>query len=351
MSNHLPILHGLTTVLPSHGWDQATLYETFFAGRFAGYAKAADIFRNAAVQRRHFALDLPRFYAEPQTIGTRSTAYVAAARTLGEEACQQALAKAGLTGADIDLFVVASCTGFAMPDLDVLLGPALGLRRDVQRLTIGETGSHAGLPAVARASDHVRAYPTHRALVLVVEVSSANLDLEPTGENVVSAAIFADGATACVVEGADVGRQGLSVVAAGTSTYFETASEMTYEIGPAGLHFHLGRRVPEVLAGGIGESIDGFLASQGLNRADIGRWVSHPGGRLILDRIETAMGFDPEALASSRRTLAQVGNLAAATVFFVLADSLAQKPTTPGERLLMLGYGPGLAVEMLLLQA
>jgi alkylresorcinol/alkylpyrone synthase len=351
MSHPLPVLHGLTTALPTYGWDQSALYETFFAERFAGNAKAGDIFRNAAVQRRHFALDLPAFYAQPHTIATRSAAYVDAAKTLGADACQHALAKAGLTGADIDLFVVASCTGFAMPDLDVLLGPALGLRRDVQRLTIGETGSHAGLPAVARAMDHVRAYPMHRALVLVVEVSSANLDLEPTGENVVSAAIFADGAAACIVEGADCGRQGLRLLGAGTSTYFETASEMTWEIGPGGLHFHLGRRVPDVLAGGIGESIDGFLAQHGLGRADIGRWISHPGGRLILDRIEAAMDFAPETLASSRRTLANVGNLAAATVFFVLADSLAQQPPMPGERILMLGYGPGLAVEMLLLQA
>jgi alkylresorcinol/alkylpyrone synthase len=351
MAARLPQLRGLSTVLPSHRWTQQDLFQTVFAAPFAANAKAEGIFANAAVQTRHFSLDLPAFCQEPQDMATRSLAYLDAAMAMGREACLKALEATGLKGSDIDFFVVASCTGFAMPDLDVLLGGDLGLKRTVHRLTIGETGSHAGIPAIARALDHVYANPRHRALVLVVEVSSANLQLEPTGENVVSAAIFADGATAMVVEGVEVAGAGLALVAGHTSTYFETASEMTYRIKADGLHFHLGRKVPEVLESGIGPCVDEFLAEQELQRSDISRWISHPGGRLILDRIEAVMGFTSGELAMSRHVLATYGNMAAATVFFVLAESIAQQPLTPGERLLLLGYGPGLAIEVLMLQA
>jgi alkylresorcinol/alkylpyrone synthase len=351
MSATSPRLRGLQTVSPQHRWSQAALYQDVFAGPFAANAKAQTIFDNAAVATRYMAIDMKAFYQAPQTIETRTGAYVDAAFALGREACTRALAACGLQGSDIDFFVVASCTGFAMPDLDVLLGPDLGLRRDVHRLTIGETGSHAGIPAIARAVDHVLAHPRRRALVLVVEVSSVNFQLEPTGENVVSAAIFADGATAMVVEGAGVATEGLAVVSGHTNTFFETAGEMTYRIAADGLHFHLGRQVPDVLQSGIGSCIDEFLTKEGLQRSDIDRWISHPGGRLILDRIEAVMGFTAGELATSRHVLANYGNLAAATVFFVLQASLAQKAPQPGERFMLLGYGPGLAIEALLLQA
>lgn len=351
MVQHHARLRGLSTVVPEFRWQQGDLFRTVFSRPFANAPKAAAIFERAAVETRYMALDLPDFLSRPQTIETRSAAYLDAAAELGRRACLAALADCGLTGADIDLFIVASCTGFAMPDLDVLLGPALGLKRTVSRLTIGETGSHAGLPAAARAWDHVRAYPAHRVLVLVVEVSSANVRPDPSGDNVVSSAIFADGAAAFIVEGADVATSGLQVLAAGSSTYFETAAEMTYRIAPDGLHFGLGRAVPDVLAAGIGESVDGFLAEQGLDRRQIDRWVSHPGGRLILDRIEQTMGFAAGQLASSRQVLANYGNMAAATVFFVLAGTQDAEPLQAGERVLMLGYGPGLGIEMLLLQA
>ena len=346
-----PRLRGMTTVVPPHRWTQDALWRDVFAAPFASYAKAADIFAHAAVESRHFAIDLPAFLAQPQTIETRNDAYVVAASDLGRQACQQALAACGLHGRDIDFFVVASCTGFAMPDLDVLLGPALGLKESVHRLTIGETGSHAGLPAVARAVDHVVANPHRRALVLVVEVSSVNVQLEPTGENVVSAAIFADGAAAMVVEGAAVAGEGLAIHAGRTQTAFEMAGEMTYRFAPDGLHFHLGRKVPEVLEAGVPACVDALLTEQGLGRGDIDRWISHPGGRAILDRLERAMAFQAGELGTSRRVLAQVGNLAAATVFFVLGESQRQQPFSPGERLMLLGYGPGLGIEALLLQA
>ncbi|MBC7542445.1 MAG: hypothetical protein H7338_06915 [Candidatus Sericytochromatia bacterium] len=346
-----PVLRGLTTVLPDHVWEQETLYQTLFSRHFGRHPKAHEIFQNAAVAKRHFALDLPTFLASQQTTATRSDAYLQAAMQLGGQACREALYKTGLIGSDIDFFVVASCTGFAMPDLDVLLGPSLGLKRQVTRLTIGETGSHAALPAIARACDHVRAYPHHRALVLVVEICSANVQLDCIGENIVSAAIFGDGASALIIEGSDCAGPGLSVLAAGSSTYFEAAAEMTYRFEPDGAHFHLGRRVPEVLATGMAESIDTFLADQGLRRSDITRWVHHPGGRLILDLIEKALDFQADELASSRRVLNQVGNLAASTVLFVLEESFRAKPLVPGERILMAGYGPGLGIEMLLMTA
>ena len=55
--------------------------------------------------------------------------------------------------------VLASCTGFVAPGLDVQLIDALGLRADVQRATIGFMGCSAALPALRAAAHTVIAEP------------------------------------------------------------------------------------------------------------------------------------------------------------------------------------------------
>src|SRR4051812_32753853 len=102
-----PRLRSLSTVVPSHRWAQDDLFQAVFAAPYGSNPKAAGIFEHAAVKHRHVAIDLPTFYAQPQTIETRNSAYLDAALALGREACQKTLTDSGLQGSDIDFFVVA----------------------------------------------------------------------------------------------------------------------------------------------------------------------------------------------------------------------------------------------------
>ena len=76
-------------------------------------------------------------------------------------------------------------------------------------------------------------------------------------------------------------------------------------------------------------------------------WAVHPGGRSVLDRVETGLGLDPAALEASRAVLARQGNMSSATILFILRDLL--HGGNADERIAALAFGPGLTVESALL--
>jgi predicted naringenin-chalcone synthase len=75
----------------------------------------------------------------------------------------------------------------------------------------------------------------------------------------------------------------------------------------------------------------------------------HPGGRAILDSIEVALELGPERLAASRRVLRDYGNMAGASVIFVLDEI---RRCGDGEEWgVLIGFGPGITVETMVLNA
>ena len=58
-----------------------------------------------------------------------------------------------------------------------------------------------------------------------------------------------------------------------------------------------------------------------MRREDVRRWAVHPGGRAILDRVESGLALPAAALDASRAVLARYGNMSSATVLFVLPGS------------------------------
>lgn len=72
----------------------------------------------------------------------------------------------------------------------------------------------------------------------------------------------------------------------------------------------------------------------------------HAGGPKVLDTVARVLDLPPTALDPSRRSLAAVGNLSSSSVLHVLADT----PGVAGEHALVLGVGPGISTELVLLE-
>ena len=85
---------------------------------------------NSGVDTRHIALPLPD-YRTLRGVEASNDRYIDEALDLGERALRGALESAGLTGGDLDLLIVTSVTGVAVPSIDARLSPRLGLRADV----------------------------------------------------------------------------------------------------------------------------------------------------------------------------------------------------------------------------
>jgi alkylresorcinol/alkylpyrone synthase len=370
------------SAFPAHRYPQADL--TRAVASLAGMDGDADgarqpdrrkqrallerLYGNAGVDTRHTVLPLAEYGALGPAVNDQ---YIEEATALGERALRGALAASGLAAADLDLLIVTSVTGVAVPSLDALLMPRLGLRADLKRLPVFGLGCVAGAAGLARLHDYLLGWPRHAAALVAVELCSLSLPLTSvTTADLVASALFGDGAVALVATGtrargptrmrARTGRARRSrpirgpalprVVSTRSEVYPDSGGALGWRLGPDGFRIVLTAELAEVVERRLGESVTGFLAEHGLTVDDIGTWICHPGGPKVLDAAQRALKLPADALASSRRSLAQVGNMSSASVLHILELTIADDAPAAGTFGMMIGLGPGVSAELVLLR-
>jgi predicted naringenin-chalcone synthase len=312
--------------------------------------------------------------AAPQpwpTTRQRMAAFPQLASPMALAAARQALDHASTAPGSITHLVTVSCTGMHAPGVDVALVRELGLHPGVQRLNIGFMGCHGGIVAArtaaalaaapAQASNPSR--PPPRILAVCIELCTLHLQRTDRAEQHVANALFADGAAAIVVGPSNQSPSPPAppaphIRSSSSMLFDDSITAMGWTIGDHGFEMTLDRRVPEVLAAGLGPWIWPWLRQElgSAVQPDDLRWAVHPGGPRILDAIETALNLGPTALAHSRTVLSDHGNMSSATVLFILRRMLQQGTSeatadAPADRrpIVMLAFGPGLTGEAALL--
>jgi alkylresorcinol/alkylpyrone synthase len=139
------------------------------------------------------------------------------------------------------------------------------------------------------------------------------------------------------------------VVDSRSSFYADTERVMGWDVSERGFKVVLSAEVPEMVRRHLRRDVDAFLADHGLERQDIARWISHPGGPRVLEAMQDALELREGALDSAWRTLREVGNLSSTSVLMVLAETL-DEPPPPGSWGLMSAMGPGFCSELVLLR-
>ena len=280
--------------------------------------------------------------------GVRNAAYAREAPALFLAAAKEALSGSDLVPDDVTHVVTVSCTGFFAPGPDYLLVRQLGLPVTTQRFHLGFMGCYGAFPALRLAHAVCRADPEAVVLVVCAELCSLHLHVADDVDTVLSSSLFADGAAAAVVTGRAPasGTSTVTLDALGTTLSDDGEEDMAWTIGDQGFDMVLSRHVPRILGSSLPAAVPALL---GLVRPDeVDRWAVHPGGRSVLDHVQTALGLTDEDLAPSRDVLRRYGNMSSPTVLFVLAELLRQ-PVTATERIAALAFGPGLTVESALL--
>jgi alkylresorcinol/alkylpyrone synthase len=306
---------------------------------------------NAGVRTRHLALPLAE-YADlarrPDAFDAAGAVFADVGLDLAERAVKGALASAGLAPADVDVLLFTTVTGVAAPSLDALLVDRVGLRRDVVRWPGFGLGCVAGAAGIARLEDHLVGHPGQVGLLVSVELCSLTLQRSDTSvANLVASGLFGDGATAVVVAGAERAgdRPGWAVLDHVSRLLPDSTDALGFQAGSRGLRIVLSAGLPDVLHRHVGGDVAAFLAGRGEDRG-VDRWAVHPGGPKVLDAVADALALPADALDVSREVLADVGNLSSSAVLHVLART----PAVVGERTLLLGVGPGVSTETVLLE-
>jgi alkylresorcinol/alkylpyrone synthase len=353
--------------------SQQDLWDQFYGPRSGHDKWFRRVFLSAGCTTRHVAVDPTREDISGWSTGARMGRYVEEAMPLGRAAAAGALSAAGLAAADVGLFAVVTCTGYATPGIDIRLADELGMADGAQRLLIGHMGCYAAIPGLGAVSDYVLAR-RRPALLLCLELASLHVQ-PPSGglEQVVAHALFSDGASAIVVEpgpitpgdvgGSGVGGPdaetghsgsglgpGLAVVDVAARTDASTADHMTWDITDLGFRMGLSRRVPDVLARHVGPLMDELLGRHGLGPADVDHWAVHPGGPRILEVVADQLDLPAGALDPSRAVLTEHGNCSSATVLLVIDEIRRTRDLTVGGWMVALAFGPGLTLYAALLR-
>jgi alkylresorcinol/alkylpyrone synthase len=341
-------LLSVATALPPHVIDQdeaAAGAVALFGGKVFRDEDIRTLFANTGIRTRR-SVRPQAWYVTPRPWEERNAVYLEEAETLWLEAARAALAKARVKPGEVGAVVTVSSTGIATPSLEARVAPRLGLNPAAMRTPVFGLGCGGGVSGLSLAARLAEARPGMAVLLVVVELCTLSVrPEEATKANVVATALFGDGAAACVLRAGD--GAGIRVGAVGEHTWPETLDIMGWRVDPAGLGVVLDSGLPKFVERRFAEAAESFHAGGGPAPGEVTRYVCHPGGAKVLPALEMALGMNEGALDVEREVLAEVGNMSAPTVFFVLERVLA---ADPGGRLVLAALGPGFTASFVTLE-
>ncbi|THD62935.1 3-oxoacyl-[acyl-carrier-protein] synthase III C-terminal domain-containing protein [Phenylobacterium sp.] len=343
-------LLSLATASPPHNLSQDEMIAAagqVFDGRAANFERMAPVYRHAGVHNRQLAMPA-EWYLEPRGWPERAQAYDAAALDLFCRAAAAALAEAGLTGGEVDAIVTVSTTGISTPSLEARAMGRMGFRPDAIRVPLFGLGCAGGAGGLALAWRIARAQPGARVLLVCVELCSMAFHLDAVGKaDIVSTAIFGDGAAACVL-GGKAADGFAAITGCGEHTFPDTLDIMGWRVDPDGLGVVLARDLPPFVRREVRPVMEAMLARQGFGLEDVGRFICHPGGMRVIEALEAALDLGQGALDHEREVLADHGNMSSPTVLFIL--DRARKAGLP-RRSVLTAMGPGFTAAAVTLEA
>ena len=216
---------------------------------------------------------------------------------------------------------------------------------------VNGVGCASGVPLMRLAAQALQAEPERDALVVTAECMSGLLTragAEDPRAKTIGAAIFGDGCAAALLS-AHPRAEGPAILASQVHQVPGTLDAVSLRYSQEDTYLHLARELPDLAGAGLAEIVDRFLRRNHLSRAAIDHWMLHPGGRRIVENMQSALALSDEDAALSWSALAEHGNVGTPSIFYVLKDTIEARAPQAGEHGLMVTIGPGVTIGMMLL--
>ena len=310
--------------------------------------KVLKIFEGAGVDKRYSIMDAEEVFLNT-SFEEKNNIYIKEVTKLAEQSLLKSLKKARLQPTDIDYIITVSCTGIMIPSMDAYLINSLQMRQDVVRLPVTEMGCVAGISGIIYAKNFLKSNPNKRAAVISVEASTATFQMEDYSmANIVSAAIFGDGAASAVLSSYKEDK-GPRIKDESMYHFYNSIDIMGFKLVNTGLQMILDKKVPEIISINFPKIIHPFLERNNLKIEDINHLIFHPGGKKIVHTVEGIFRTYGKNIDDTKEVLRLYGNMSSATVLYVL-ERFMDGDRQEGEKGLMLSFGPGFSAQRILLQ-
>jgi predicted naringenin-chalcone synthase len=345
------IIKGIGTAVPENIIAQADFLESMLqrtdSSRERRYLHS--VLADSGINTRHVVLSMANNGAlsyrgksfENASSQMRNEVFCQEVGPLVASATRSALRASGVLAEEITHIVAVSCTGFSNPGFDFDLICELGIPAAVHRYFLGFMGCYGAFPALELATLFCRNDPEARVLCVCAEICSVHFQPHSGFDALLGASLFSDGVAAAVVTGEGGETGDLIIENFHSRVVPDSEGLMAWRIGNQGFDLMLSPYVSRVVGSNI---LD--LLPKSWSLATGAHWIVHPGGKSILDRVESSLDLGNTAiLKESRQILRMYGNMSSATVLFVLERFLEEGEVLPDEKLRMVGFGPGLTVK------
>ncbi len=267
---------------------------------------------------------------------------------LAKEAARKALAKAGMTAAELDCIVYCTCTPdhfepgngvFLQRELEVTDIPAVDVRNQCSGFIYG----------LSVADAWIRSGQYRRILLVGAEVHSRGLDKTTRGRD--TAVLFGDGAGVVILGPTDDQKRGV------LSTHLFADgrhAEKLWVDGPglahdpyvseemirAGKHRAVmdGREVFKFASSLMPRSVELALRTHGLTAADVKLLIPHQANLRIIEMVQKVAGLRDDQVYVN---IQKYGNTTAASIPIALDEALAEGRLHRGDLLILTAFGSG----------
>jgi 3-oxoacyl-[acyl-carrier-protein] synthase III len=243
----------------------------------------------------------------------------------------KALAASGLSPADIDLVIVATCTPEApIPNTAATVATRLGI---VAPGAFDLNAACAGFCyALGTASDAVRAGTSRHVLVIGAEKLSQWVDWTDRSTCI----IFADGAGAAVVGPAEAGEAGIGPVVWGSDggmadkIFIKDRRSFIVQEGQAVFRWATTALHPIALKA---------CERAGVAPSDLAAFVPHQANLRIVEAIARKLKAENAVVADD---IVEAGNTSAASIPLALSRMIERRDVPSGAPALLIGFGAGM---------
>ncbi|XP_023766564.1 3-ketoacyl-CoA synthase 11 [Lactuca sativa] len=285
------------------------------------------------------------------------------------------LAKTGVRCEDIGILVVNCCIYNTMPSLSSMIVNRYKLKESIISYNVVGMGCSAGLMAIGLAEQLLQVHHDSYALVMSTESITENCYLGDDRSKFLTNCLFRVGGAAILLSNRPSDHNNCKYKLLHTVHTNESSSDRSYncivqeedDAGRRGITvnkdlFNAASTVVKSNVTALGKLIlpvseklmylTNNIARKLRPKADIQPYIPdysksvelflpHVGGKPMLDELQKNLGFDENAMESSRMTLYRFGNTSSSSIWYELAYAEAKGRVKKGDRVWQIAFGSG----------